>query len=266
MSGASESSGSPRVLQGKSVLVTRPEEDHPRLSRLLTRQGAVVYLIPTLQIVPVASRDALDDVLRNELPRLDWLVFTSRNAVWFLAQRLKTLQVEFSIWRHLRIACIGKTTAAAVEALGRSVELVPDESSSEGLVASFSMLELRGQRFWMPGAKQPRELLPEYLKSQGAEVVQTAVYETGCPAAPSSLLAKLVESERLDWLTFCSPSAVRNFMQLTAPKIVPAESKTAVACIGPTTRRALREHGFRVDITAPEPTLAGLAQAMVARP
>lgn len=257
MSGASESSGSLGVLQGKSVLVTRPEEDHPRLSRLLTRQGAVVYLIPTLQIVPVASQDALDDVLRNELPRLDWLVFTSRNAVRLLARH-----VEFSAFGHLRIACIGKTTAATVREFGGRVELVPDESSSEGLAACFSKQELRGKQFWLPGAKQPREVLPEYLKRQGAEVIQTPVYETDCPLAPSPLLTELVDSGRLDWLTFCSPSAVRNFMRLTAPNVVPEEFKTAVACIGPTTRQTLLDHGFRVAVTAPEQTLDGLAQAM----
>ena len=262
MRNESEPSGSPGALHGKTVLVTRPEEDDPRLSRLLAKQGATAYLIPTIQIVPVESWEAFDCVIRNELLHLDWLVFTSRNAVRFLAQRLKALQVDLSELRHLRIACIGKTTAAAVRELAWPVELVPDDSSSEGLAEGFSALGLHGQRIWMPGAKQPRELLPEYLRKQGAEVIQTPVYKTGCPPFPPPFLKELVVSGRLDWLTFCSPSAIKNFVKLTSPQVVPAEIQAAVACIGPTTRQALLDHRFRVTVTAPEQTLAGLVWAM----
>ncbi len=262
MSGASASSAASGELHRKSVLVTRPEEDDPRLSRLLVNHGALVYLLPTFQIAPVKSWGAFDQVVQNELPHLDWLVFTSRNAVRLLVRRLKTLQVECSALRHLQIACIGKTTATALRELGWTVELVPDEASSEGLVASFSKRELHGQRFWMPGARQPRELLSASLQEQGAEVIQTPVYETGCPPIPPAFLTKLVVSGRLDWLTFCSPSAVNNFVKLTTPQVVLAELKTAVACIGPTTRQALHEHGFCVTVTASEQTLAGLVQAM----
>ena len=262
MSVASESCDALGVLHGKSVLVTRPEEDDPRLSRLLMNHGALVYLVPTIQVTPVKSWEAFDHVVQNELPRLDWLVFTSRNAVRFLGQRLKALQIEFSALRHLQMACLGKTTAAAVCEQGGSVELIPDKSSSEGLAASFSRQNLHGQRFWMPGAKQPREMLSEYLQEQGAEVIQTPVYNTDCPTLPSSFLTELVTSGRLDWLTFCSPSAVNNFVRLTVPQVVLAKFKTAVACIGPTTRQALLDHGFCVTVTAPEQTLAGLVQAM----
>ena len=189
-------------------------------------------------------------------------MFTSRNAVRLLVRRLKTLQVECSALRHLQIACIGKTTATALRELGWTVELVPDEASSEGLVASFSKRELHGLRFWMPGAQQPRELLSASLREQGAEVIQTPVYETGCPPIPPAFLTKLVVSGRLDWLTFCSPSAIKNFVKLTSSQVVPAEIQAAVACIGPTTRQALLDHRFRVTVTAPEQTLAGLVWAM----
>ena len=67
-----------RPLFGKRVLVTRPREQAPTLSTLLTAYGAEPVECPTLEIVPPDSWADLDQAI-TELPTYQWLVVTSVN-------------------------------------------------------------------------------------------------------------------------------------------------------------------------------------------
>jgi uroporphyrinogen-III synthase len=71
----------------------------------------------------------------------------------------------------------------------------------------------------------------------------------------------------VDWLTFTSPSTVRNFITLTRRAgLNPFQlaGSPRVACIGPVTAEAARELGFRVDAVAEPHTAEGLLAAIQA--
>ncbi|MGH7838236.1 MAG: uroporphyrinogen-III synthase, partial [Candidatus Binataceae bacterium] len=78
----------------------------------------------------------------------------------------------------------------------------------------------------------------------------------------SGLLAQILRAE-VDALIFSSPSAFHNLSDCVgALALVQLSSHVQFAAIGPTTARALREAGARVEMEANESSAAGLADAV----
>jgi uroporphyrinogen III methyltransferase/synthase len=76
-------------------------------------------------------------------------------------------------------------------------------------------------------------------------------------------LRRQIEDGQIDWLTFASPSAARNFFDAIPPEVVNA-SGAKVASIGPVTSEQLDKLGLRVDLMAAEYTTDGLLDAIEA--
>ena len=68
----------------------------------------------------------------------------------------------------------------------------------------------------------------------------------------------------MDFLTFASPSAVRGFFMRVKDKKLQKKARdiTAVA-IGPRVAATLKKYGFKDVRTASEPTMKGMADAMI---
>lgn len=74
-------------LSGKTILVTRNEEQAGEFTKLLKQLGAQIVLFPTIQIVPPKSWDECDKAIAN-IGSYDSIVLTSRNAAEnFLANK-----------------------------------------------------------------------------------------------------------------------------------------------------------------------------------
>src|SRR6185436_254750 len=68
-------------LAGRTIVVTRPQEQAGELVKLLDARGALSVLAPSIEIVPVPEdelRQAAEDVIRG---RYEWLILTSRPGV-----------------------------------------------------------------------------------------------------------------------------------------------------------------------------------------
>lgn len=117
----------------------------------------------------------------------------------------------------------------------------------------------------IPRALVARELLPEQLRAQGAEVDVVPVYRTILPSvALDRLLGQLAAGE-IDVISFTSSSTVRNFVGLFPSKdeLLQRIGETTIACIGPITAATAREAGLTVHIMAAENTIPALADAIV---
>ena len=125
-------------LAGLRVLVTRPEGDGAEeWSATLAEAGAVPVPYPTVSIAPPATWQPLDDALAR-LASYAWIVFTSQTAVAFVRQRLPDRRFPLGI--STKIAAVGAATAAAIEAGGGVVALLPDDSRQEGLMHALRWL------------------------------------------------------------------------------------------------------------------------------
>jgi len=165
--------------------------------------------------------------------------------------------------KGIRIATIGPATAAAVEARGIRVDLVPEEFISEGVVKAFAGEDLRGRRVLLPRAEQARDVIPEGLAEMGATCDVATAYRTVRSDRNASELAPLFDDEKVDVITFTSPSTVANFLGIMGPDFR-LPSKVRIACIGPVTEAAARKAGFPVDILQERYTIPGLVDALAA--
>ena len=254
-------------LAGVRILVGRARHQAGKLSDSLARLGADVVEIPFIEIRPPRSCKPLDSALER-ISQYDWLILTSVNGAEALSRRLTALGVAPKQLSHLRVAAIGPATRAAVEDLGMSVSVVPEQYVAESVVQSLAG-RVEGKRVLLARAKVARDVIPCELKRMGASLDVVEAYRTVVPAASRSRLRSVMGAAqcRPQVVTFTSSSTVRNFVRLmggrphSAPTLLDG---IELASIGPITSTTLRDFGLPVDIEASEYTIAGLTRAIVA--
>lgn len=99
------------------------------------------------------------------------------------------------------------------------------------------------------------------LKRGDAEVDNVPVYTAVTVKNKSGWLKERIAKNKIDWLTFTSPSAVRGFFEQIEGSIVNS-SNVKVASIGPVTAEQLKNLGVKVALTAAEHTIDGLLAAI----
>jgi len=179
---------------------------------------------------PLIAVEPLDAAPVDPSP-FDWIVVTSPNGATELAHRLAATP--------RRLAAIGPGTAAALRARGYEPDLVPRESTQEGLLAE---LPEPAGRVLVAAAEGARRAIVEAL---GADFLP--LYRT-VELAPQ-------DSPAFDVVLLASPSAARSLGR-TAARAVP------VVVIGPQTAAAARELGLDVVGEAAEHDLDGLLAAL----
>lgn len=253
-----------KPLFGKRIVLTRAQEQAREFSQLLAAYGAEPVEVPTIQIVPPASWQALDDAI-SRLGTYQWLIFTSVNGVGPFMDRLHAAGKDARALANLRICAIGPRTAQELKTYGLTADLVPTEFQAEGVIASLTQVGIRGNRVLIPRAEVAREILPEQLRELGAAVDVIPVYRTIVPTVDVASLTQQLHEGRVAALTFTSSSTVRNFVELFGGQeaVTRLVAQVAIACIGPITARTAEEHGLTVTIMPAENTVPALAEAIV---
>jgi len=254
-----------QMLTGLRIANTRALRQAPTLTRLLEQEGAEVLHYPTVEIEPCADSVEFDAAL-TELARgqFDWLIVTSTNTVYILADRLRDLGMglEGVARSKTKVAAVGSATAAAIaQELNLVIDLLPEEYVAESLAASLQVS--RGSRVFLPQSAIARPVLVRALKRAGAEVRAVAAYQTVVGHGGDDLPRHFWQGD-VDVVLFTSASTVHNFMSR-----LKAESGDAgmlcdvtVACIGPMTAEAARRHELPVQVVAESRTVEGLVQSL----
>ncbi len=251
-------------LTGRTVLVTRAGKQAHDLTVLLQREGASVLEIPAIEIVLQKEEIRVLERALEEIGDYSWLILTSVNTVSILNDVLQKRGASWEIFDHLRIACIGKSTAAKVRKLGGKVSLVPPRYQAESLAEEILKEEIRNAKILLPRAKGSREVLPKALADAGAVVHKMHLYRAEAPRTSRSLLKAILKEKQIDYITFTSSSTVRNFVEMTGKWLSGIDRRrTRIACIGPVTEATLLELGIQPSIVAKEFTIPGLVRAIV---
>ncbi|MCK9362840.1 MAG: uroporphyrinogen-III synthase [Syntrophales bacterium] len=251
-----------KPLSGRGVVITRPEKQSGELTRLLSTQGARVINFPVIQIAPPADWSMLDRAI-EKLESYRWIIFTSANGVVFFFGRLREQGKDIRELKGVKIAAIGPATAAAIEALGIKVDLMPDEFVSEGVVKAFAGRDLQGCSVLLPRAQEARDVIPAGLAKLGATVEVATVYRTISTDRDPSELIRLFEDGEISALIFTSGSTVVNFMKIMGVDFhLPSQVK--VATIGPVTEAAAEKAGLPVHIRQKRATVPELVDALTA--
>ncbi|MBN1827750.1 MAG: uroporphyrinogen-III C-methyltransferase [Deltaproteobacteria bacterium] len=250
-----------KPLFGKTVLVTRPEEQAGHLADLLEQEGAQVLRFPLIEIAPPRSWAALDGAVGN-IQDYDWIVFSSVNGVKYFFDRLEKAGKTRRDLAGSGICAIGSVTAAALDRKGVFVDIMPDDFVSEALLKAFEGHDVSGKRILLPRAAEARDVIPETLQRRGARVDDIHAYQATPVDKKIEDLESLVSERPLDIITFTSPSAVRSFVRIIGSRRALVKG-VQIASIGPVTAEALKEAGLPCRITAKEYTAPGLVRAIV---
>ena len=255
-------------LAGTRILVGRARHQAGSLSASLRSLGATVIEIPFIEIHKPRSYQPLDDALKN-IRNYDWLILTSANGVEAMWQRVRKLRLTRRTLKHLQIAAIGPATKKAIVKHGLNVKMVPEEYVAESVVKGLRD-KVNGKRIVLIRAKVARDVIPEELRSAGAQVDVVEAYETVVPEKSRSRLQALMKNaaRRPHVVIFASSSTVRNFAELLGKSKASSLSGELLkhvqfASIGPVTSATLRELRMPVAVEAREFTMGGLIRAIV---
>lgn len=251
-----------RPLDGKIVLVTRPEGRGRGLARWLEARGATVALRPTIDFaLPADPRPVLSAMERFDT--YEWVVATSPTGVKHLLKAMRAAGRSFAPGRP-RLAAVGPATASRFERAGVPVDLVAERSDAEGLAESLRGRVRPGEHVLLVRPEEARPVLGEALVAMGADLDSVVFYRT-VPAAGCAGVARDAGQGAYDAVVFTSPSTLRCLLEGAGAErealLDVLRCKKNVA-IGSVTARAMTEAGLPPATVAFAPTDGEIADAV----
>ena len=252
-----------KPLFGWRVLVPRTKEQAGSLSARLRGYGSVPEEVPTISVEPPRNPQQMDKAIRGLVEgRYEWIAFTSVNAVKAVREKFDEYGLDARAFSGLKIAAVGDKTAAAIAAWGLRADLVPSgEQSARGLLEDWppydDVLDPIN-RVFLPRADIATETLVAGLVELGWEVDDVTAYRTVRATPPPAPTREAIKSGKFDAVVFTSSSTVRNLVGIAGKP----HASTIIAVIGPATAKTAEEHGLRVDVLAPEPSVEVLVDAL----
>ena len=252
-----------KPLFGWRILVPRTKEQAGSLSAKLRGYGGVPEEVPTISVEPPRNPLQMDKAIRGLVEgRYEWIVFTSVNALKAVREKFDEYGLDARAFSGLKVAAVGEKTAEAIATWGINADLVPSgEQSAFGLLEDWPPYdEILDpiNRVFLPRADIATENLVAGLHELGWEVDDVTAYRTVRAAPPPAPTRDAIKTGKFDAVVFTSSSTVRNLVGI-AGKPHPS---TIIAAIGPATAKTCEEHGLRVDVIAPKPSVDLLADAL----
>jgi uroporphyrinogen III methyltransferase/synthase len=254
-------------LAGRTVVITRAQNQASEFVAELERYGAAVILCPTIEVCALDNYQRLDEAIEH-LYGYDWIIFTSVNGVDYFFQRLTVANRVVSELDELKVCAIGEATAERLRSLRVHVDLIPDEFKAEGVFEGLARYvsgveKLSGLNVLIPRASVARDFLPKALEDAGARVDVVPAYRTASPADADRGRVAAMLSGSTDCIAFTSSSTVTNLARLfdTNDLSVPLAG-VVIACIGDITRSTALQYGLNVEIQPEQFTIPSLARAI----
>ena len=234
------------------VAVFRPDDDRiTDAVDLLDELGADPVPDPMLEVDPTGA------VPRSDA---DYAVFTSKTGAELVAR---------ADWTpgESAVCAIGDPTAAALEAAGYTVDLVPAEFSSAGLVDALEGT-CAGERVEVARSDHGSAVLLDGLDDAGAYVHETVLYRLARPEAAGESAAVAAAGE-LDGALFTSSLTVEHFLAAADERGIRGDAiaglaDAVVAVIGDPTAETARSYGLTVDVVPAQASFEALARDAVA--
>ncbi|TKX85439.1 uroporphyrinogen-III synthase [Halorubrum sp. SS5] len=232
------------------VAVFRPDDERIESAvELLRELGAEPVPDPMLEVEPTGAVPA-------DAPLV---VLTSKTGVELAAE---------AGWEpgDADLAAIGPATAEAAREAGWTVDVVPEEYTSAGLVAALEA-RVAGERVVVARSDHGSDVLLDGLREAGADVTETVLYRLARPIDAGDS-AEAAAAGDLDAVAFTSSLTVDNFLAAAADRGVDEAARAGLAdavvgVIGPPTAETARDRGLRVDVVPDEASFEALATAVV---
>ncbi|MGP6170229.1 uroporphyrinogen-III synthase [Microbacterium sp. A196] len=242
-----------KPLTGWRVLVPRGGPWGDGVAASLRSQGAVPVVAPLINFGPTTDQEALDDALEKlAAGSFDWLTVTSATTVDVLFAHRAVVP------KSTKIAAVGETTAAALQAVGYEVALVPDrDNSAAGMAEQLIALEPEPRRVLTLRSEIAKPVLTRSLIEAGHDVSSIVAYRTvGVPV--TDRIRRDVDSGRINAILITSGSVAQQVRE-QFPDI---PDGTLLAAIGPRTAKDARKAGLPITVVADKQTVDALIDAV----
>jgi uroporphyrinogen-III synthase len=238
-------------LDNLRIMVTRPRHQADSFCRMIKTAGGRPIRVPVIEINDPLHLDRLDRLI-DRLSDFDIAIFVSANAVIRGLARIHGRGAHLS---HLKLAAIGRKTAAALKEQGCQIDICPPrEFTSEALLAMAPMQAIRGKRILIFRGEGGRELLAETLAARGATIAYAEVYRRMIPRAKARRLKQYIDQRAVDLITITSVEGLNNLNTLCGPAQRTILRKIPMVVGGARMLQAARALGFVEAISAGEPS------------
>jgi hydroxymethylbilane synthase len=244
------------ALHDKLVVVTGTGDFVERTSGAFAARGADVLPASTVQIHPSSTPGVLGAALRDAAAGgFDWLVVTSTKTV----DLLDAFGGEHFVGKA-KIAVVGQATAAAMQAIGIPVDLVPAEQTGPGLAQELVEAVPAGSKVLCLLGSRAGDTITSPLRRADVHVVRVESYRSVATLGNGSDVRAQVRGGRVDVLVFASPSSAQ-VMAGSLGADLAALSGACLVAIGSTTAAAMKDLGLPVHVVAKEPSPEGVVAA-----
>ena len=235
----------------KTILVTQPEpvgEKSP-YHDLSKKANVKIDFRPFIKIEPIAGQDFRQD--RVNILDHTAVIFTSRNAVDHFFRIAK--EVRVNVPEMMKYFCVSESVAYYVQKyiVYRKRKVFIGKQTFGDLMDVIK--KHRDEKFLVPCTDIQKQEIPELLDKAGIAYTKAVIYRT-----VAADLRDLKEV-KYDMLVFFSPAGIeslkKNFPDFT-------QNGTVIAAFGPTTVKAVRDAGLRLDIEAPLPEAPSMTGAI----
>ena len=164
------------------------------------------------------------------------------------------------------VCAIGEATAGAIREAGYSVDVVPEEFSSTGLVEALQA-EVAGARVEVARSDHGSAVLTNGLDAAGAYVHETVLYRLVRPSGAGES-AELAAAGDLDAALFTSSLTVEHFLDAAEERGLRADAleglkEATVGTIGKPTKETAEAAGIPVDVVPEQADFEALACEVV---
>jgi uroporphyrinogen III methyltransferase/synthase len=250
-----------KPLFGRTIVATRDAAGNAEMAQKIVLRGGNPVQFTTMVLQPLTNRDEFLQVL-TELAGYDWVIFTSPNGIEIFFEAMGAFGKDARVFASAHLATLGAKTAERLARYGLKADFVPTVFTGRDLgLQLLSYANLKDKKVLLLRSELASDELVEVLRQGGAQVRDVSLYTAVLQEGKATTLEEQIQQDRIHWLTFASPSAVRGFFQQVRLSVV-AASTVRVASIGPVTSRELTLLGVRIDLEATEHTVDGLLDAI----
>ena len=244
-------------LAGRTVLVTRPQQQAAALSQAIRAAGGEVFDFPALVIeaVPLEMLSASLAWLKDA----DIAIFISPNAAQF---GMAAIQAAGGLQMSTEIFAVGPGTTQVLRDLGGSQIITPQGQDSEALLALPQLQHVTGKRVVIVRGVGGRALLFDTLIARGADVHLLECYRRSCPQADVAPLLSRLQTGGIDAVTITSAEALHNLAALLGEAGAPVLANTPLFAPHEKIAEAARRFGIAQVIATPGGD-AGLVDGLI---
>ncbi len=259
------------MMKGKTIAITRSEEDSEEFIELVSHEDARPIPLPTIELV--SKGDKIVDEFLESIQQYDpdYSVFMSSKAVKLLfdtaKKNSKYEKLQLAVANTIVIA-VGPKTKTALESEGIKVSYIPKRFSSVGVGEVLTRLNAVGKKVLVPRSGASTPFLRNLLEKIGLDVKEIHLYDVRSFSDVSQWkeFSDLFSQNKIDGIVFTSASSVRAFFDILEKNfdektLLNNLQKTKIVSIGPFTAEELNKFNVKNSV-ANVHTISGAFQTI----